>query len=249
MSLIIEKLNGEYYQLDRYGIFEKERLVISSPDVEVYNESVEGLDGLVDFGAELRGREIKASLLMLADNLVDMPKMRDEIFRIFDSRELFYLSEERDPAKRWSVRCVSPFDISELATIGEFELNLLSPSPFSSSTILAKFISGKQSFVFRNTGTESIRMEAQNETEITFKGVSSGLTIKNLTTGDEWKYNGSTTTNDEIMLKGVRSLKNGQSIFGQTNKRLISFAPGQNEMKIEGATDFEITIRTRFYFL
>ncbi|MER2090966.1 MAG: phage tail domain-containing protein, partial [Sporosarcina sp.] len=234
----------------RYGIFERERLRINSPDVEVYNEAVEGLHGLVDLGAELRGRGIKASLVLLADELIDMPKNRDSVFRIFDSREHFYLSEERDPGKRWLVRCVSPFDIPEIATIGAFDLDLVSPSPFSSSVNVIHRTFTDLAFTFRNSGTVPIVMRSQNDTEITFKGASSGLSIRNLTTGDIWTYEGTTTITDTITLKGVRSLKNGQSIFGKTNKHLLSFAVGNNEIEVSGAIGvFNLTISTRFYFL
>src|SRR5699024_1306520 len=73
--------------------------------------------------------------------------------------------------------------------------------------------------------------------KITYKGNSENLRIRNLTTGDEWAYNGTTNTSDVIVLEGIRSTKNGLSIFRQTNKRLLTLAPGWNEFEIVGAPD------------
>ena len=60
---------------------------------------------------------------------------------------------------------------------------------------------------------------------------------ENKTTGDVWQYMGTSNLNDEIVLEGIRSTKNGLSIFRDTNKRLITIAPGWNEFEIKGAPD------------
>jgi len=86
--------------------------------------------------------------------------------------------------------------------------------------------------------------------KITFTGASSNLTITNQTTGDMWQYTGTTQAGDTITLDGVRSLKNGASIFGQTNRKLITLKSGWNDFAITGATGaFEISFDFRFYYL
>lgn len=106
-----------------------------------------------------------------------------------------------------------------------------------------------KNFSFHNIGDEVIDLRAQSETEIEFNGVSNGLTIRNKTTGDTWSYSGSTTANDIVLLKGIRSTKNGESIFKDTNKKILTFAPGWNDIEVSGATDFALTLRTRFYYI
>jgi hypothetical protein len=87
--------------------------------------------------------------------------------------------------------------------------------------------------------------------KISFKGQSNGLTITNITTGDTWRYNGSTGPNDVVVLDGVRSTKNGISIFGHTNRKLITLAPKvKNRFSVMGAEgNFEISFDFRFIYI
>jgi hypothetical protein len=82
---------------------------------------------------------------------------------------------------------------------------------------------------------------------ITYLGASDGLTIRNVTTGDEWTYEGATVAGDVIQLDGVRSTKNSVSIFRDTNHRLITLEPGANDFELAGTDgSFEITFDFRF---
>jgi hypothetical protein len=86
--------------------------------------------------------------------------------------------------------------------------------------------------------------------KITFTGASTNLTITNTTTGDIWQYTGTTQAGDTITLDGVRSLKNGVSVFGNTNRKLITIAPGWNNFTITGASgSFTISFDFRFYYV
>jgi hypothetical protein len=72
---------------------------------------------------------------------------------------------------------------------------------------------------------------------ITFAGASTNLAIANTTTGDTWSYTGTTAAGDTLKLDGVRMLKNGVvSVFGATNRKLITLAPGWNNFTVTGAT-------------
>lgn len=250
MGLIIERMDGKTFHLNDLGIFEEKRLEISSPNIKTETTEIQGMHGIHSGETFLRERALKASLVLLADELGDMPEKKSEIFDLFDARQFFYLTEERDIGKRWLVKSTSPFSIAEVATIGRFDISFTSFSAFSETAALIQRHFDQPTFAFINEGTEKLNMRSQAVTEIEFRGVSTGLVIRNHTTGDEWKYNGSTTADDVIVLKGIGSKKNGVSIFGDTNYQLLTFAPGQNNMEVIGAeAGFILTIRTRFYFL
>jgi Phage tail protein len=86
--------------------------------------------------------------------------------------------------------------------------------------------------------------------KITFTGASTNLKITNTTTGDMWQYTGTTQAGDTITLDGVRSLKNGVSIFSATNRKLITIASGWNDFTITGASgSFTISFDFRFYYI
>jgi hypothetical protein len=72
--------------------------------------------------------------------------------------------------------------------------------------------------------------------KITFTGASTNLQISNMTTGDTWTYSGTTTASDVVLLDGIRSLKNGLTIFSSTNRKLIKMNAGNNYFYISGAS-------------
>ncbi|MGR5971193.1 hypothetical protein ACT7CX_00300 [Bacillus cereus] len=86
--------------------------------------------------------------------------------------------------------------------------------------------------------------------KIRYRGASKNLAIKNVTTGDVWSYTGESAIGNVIELNGVKSTKNGTSIFGNTNWGLIRIKPGWNDFILSGATgDFKIEFDFRFYYL
>ncbi|MCG6184237.1 phage tail family protein [Anoxybacillus sp. LAT_38] len=111
------------------------------------------------------------------------------------------------------------------------------------------WIDNQTSFSIYNAGDKTIDPRELPLT-ITFRGESANLTIINKTTGDTWQYTGTTVKSDFLVLDGIRSLKNGVSIFSDTNRKLITLVPGWNDFTITGASGyFEITFNFRFYYL
>lgn len=251
LNTIIEHLDGRHFDLMRYGIVTRD-FIVSSPEYAREIAELDGLDGAIETDVSLQPRPIAVDIYIKAeDNLREYVRLRDFVFEVFGSNgRPFYIRDVRFPTKRWLVRLDGGFAPVQERMYGFFTVNLIALSGVSESNNVVKRGYNETTFDFRNGGTEIIDMRSQTETEIIFRGASEGLTIKNDTTGDEWRYNGSTSEGDIITLKGVRSTKNGQSIFGQTNKKLISIAPGNNKFEVRGASgDFELNINTRFYFV
>ena len=134
---------------------------------------------------------------------------------------------------------ITTFDIPMTCTSGMAETLLRHEESFTGNT-----------FTLVNEGTVEVDPRMHDGFEIEFNGASTDLTITNETTGDVWKYNGETLATDQILIKGIRPLKNCTSILGDTNMNLISLAIGDNNFTVSGASaDFELTIRTHFYYL
>ena len=247
--LIIKHSNGNVYDLDRLGIRTRD-FIISSPEIINTSEQVDGMQGLINTETNYGVRELFGSFRIKSDEIGLFSKKREEVFRIFSGLEEFILIDKYNPAKRWKAKGDGSFRPERISTFGYFEVRFISHSPFSESVNIISRSHNQNEFIFRNQGDIPVNMRHQDETEIIFKGESDNLSIKNVTTGDDWIYEGTTTSYDTITLKGIRSLKNGQSIFGQTNKKLISFNVGINRFEITGNVGaFEMSIRTRFYFL
>lgn len=268
--MIIEKLDGTIIETEQYGI----KLLthsISSPSVRVVTEEIDGRDGYIEIDTTYDGRKIRASFFMHAVDRHDFPLLRNEVFRIFATKELFYFHEPNQK-RRWLVRA-NNFEIEKFPPIyGRFEVEFTAPNPYAESigTTLdpftfdvelwqigqglieaddLKYVHNTPSFRIYNAGDIDIDPRVL-PLKIEFTGASANLTITNATTGDTWQYTGTTQAGDTITLDGVRSLKNGTSIFGSTNRKLITIVPGWNDFTITGATGaFTITFDFRFYYL
>lgn len=226
------------------------KLSIPSPSYRTVTEEIDGVSGVRVVERVLDARNLTAKFLTQAKNYDDSLKIRDKSYSILGNGRAFYVSELKNPLKRWKVYwdqwTPERFDVKTQL----FEVPLLANDGHSESVNFIKKSFTSPTFRFKNDGDIAIDPRKYVETEITFKGPSTNLIIRNTTTGEEWSWTGTTESTDAISLKGVRSLKNDISIFGQTNKKLITLTPGWNNFEVIGATgDFELTIRSRFYFL
>lgn len=266
----IRRLDGRVYSFKESGIGVRD-LVVSSPKYKTEYDNPDGMDGLVDMGTSLDAREIYLKLYFIASMQDEYSNKRDEVFRLLDSREPFYLSESRTPHKRWKVKLQGSFSPEQFWRLGFFEINLLSPSPYAESIVST--LDKEQTDVFYQVETEeSIQYVFETETffiwnngdvdvnpryqwadlKITYQGPSESLRIKNISTGDEWLYDGTTIEGDTIVIDGIKSYKNTveSSIFGSTNRKIITLAPGRNDFEVIGATGpFSISFDFRFYYI
>lgn len=244
---------------------------ILSPSPDHVTEKIDGRHGSLLLETTLQERKIKASFTIEAVDAIDFDLFRDELFKIFNPLKKFYIIRDLQPRKRMEVSVSSEFDIDYLTLEdGEFSVDFVINSVFLESigTTLdplvttydrwqvgqgligedTKYIHSTNSFRIYNSGDVPVD-PCVVPLNIKFKGTSNSLSIINETTGDVWKYNGITNVSDTIELKGIRSLKNGLSIFKDTNKKLISIDSGWNDFRITGATSpFEISFDFRFYY-
>jgi len=250
----VQKLNGQMIDLDELGIRTRDFIVHSPSYIHTFEE-VEGMDGVIDLGTKTGTRQITCLFRFIADDWIDFGQKRDEIFNLFESKEPFYLIEKRSLFKRWLVKVADSYEIPQRNVFGNFEINFVAIKGYAESigtSIQAKTFEHLQElpvtytdyqdiyatkFKIYNPGQLIDPRNPNHYLKITYKGNSENLRIENKTTGDVWQYMGTSNLNDEIVLEGIRATKNGLSIFRQTNKRLITIAPGWNEFEISGAPD------------
>jgi phage-related protein len=246
---------------------------ILSPAPEHITETVEGRHGSVLLETRLKERLITTTIQVEAVDHIDFDLFRDELFKIFNPLEEVYIIRDLQPGKRMKVKVSNEFDIDYITLEdGEFSVDFVIYSVFLESvgTTLSpftfdaeiwqigqglieandlKYVHNTPSFRIYNAGDIDIDPRVM-PLKIEFKGISTNLTITNATTGDTWQYTGTTQAGDTITLDGVRALKNGTSIFGATNRKLITIKPGWNDFTVTGATGaFTISFDFRFYYL
>jgi phage-related protein len=198
--------------------------------------------------------------------------LRDEIIRVIYGREPYYIVPEATPGKRWLVEASDSITPELIGMYGEFTLSFISDSTYAESigTTLDPLTFDSELWQIGEGLTVDDKSYTQSTTAfsiynagditvdprefplvITFKGASTNLSIKNTTTGETWSYTGTTTASDSLKLDGVRMLKNGVvSVFANSNRKLITLAPGWNNFTITGASGaFTISFDFRFKYI
>lgn len=247
---------------------------IPSPNIEHSIEEVVDRHSVIT-GSKFNNRTIRVQFLYDAYDIYDYYLMRDEIHAFFMQTEPYYIIFEREPYKRWLVRVANQFEIPPHPHMEAFYVEFITENCYAESVGTSlqlveksidsglwgwvrgiewdenyKYVFNTSSFKVINVGNVAIDPRMHN-IEITVKGsFPNGLTITNDTTGDVYKFEERLLATDVLVLRGVNTFKNGASAFGRTNKKLLTFKPGANYLRVSGASGaFEVKINTRFYYL
>lgn len=269
--MIIISTDKEELDYDKFAI-KGINISIPSPSWSTHYEAVETGYGQIPLDRKLDVRPIDVRFLMRSEDFNDSYLLRDELYRLIAIEGYLYLSEKRQPGKRWKVyfegigeperaglhtmamvaSFVAPLGLSESigTTLDKLEFDVNKWQIGQGLTFEDKeYVHSANRFKIYNAGDVAVDPR-KLPLQIIYRGASNGLTIKNVTNQTEWRYNGSSAANDTIKLNGVYSYKNGINIFGDTNHQLITLEKGNNEIELSGATDgFLISFDFRFYFL
>jgi phage-related protein len=271
---IVTKSGVEYDMAAYFGVLVRS-FNISSPAPEIQTDKGDNTDGQIRLGKTWGPRRLTATCSFFPTDIEDLALYRNELYRTLMSREQFYLIADAEPGKRWLVEVAGEWTPEKLGYYGEFTLEFISHSPYSESvgtsltsmdfeqdgawqigqglieTDDLKYTHTTTTFSIYNPGDVTVNPRNM-PLVISYKGASTNLEIRNLTTLETWKYTGATASSLETLaINGTRSLKNGVvNIFGDTNRRLITLAPGWNSFDIGGTSgSFEVKFDFRFYYL
>ena len=261
--------NGSRVNLAKYGLIGR-RLVIPSPSYTVTEENVEGRPGSIPIGKRLNPRPLTAIFIVEAHDYPDVLLLRDELYQLFSDD--FYIGEVDQPGKRWLVECVDQWEPERLnVNTNDIQLPLIARSGMAMSvgTSLTplewdvdkwqlgqglpfgeySFEHSSNTFTIYNAGTEIVDPR-HKELKIRIKGTAPKyVELKNVTTGDIYRYDGILQPSDELVIDRIRSTRNSLSVFRNTNKKLITLAPGPNEFVLQGITVERISFDFPFYYV
>ncbi|MEN2765685.1 phage tail family protein [Ornithinibacillus xuwenensis] len=262
-------INGVKINLSKYGLIGR-RLIVPSPSYTTTEESVEGRPGSIVLGKQLNPRPLTAIFIVEASDYADVLLLRDELFNLF--RDKFYVGEVDQPGKRWLVECEAQWELDRInintssievpltARKGLSESVETSLTPFEWDANMWQWGMGipyddysyehtTNKFKIYNAGTEIVDPRYM-ELKITIKGSATEyVELINLTTGETYRYNGVLQAGDTLVIDKLRSTKNSLSVFRDTNKKLITLAPGPNDFEIIGASVERISFDFRFYYV
>lgn len=103
-------------------------------------------------------------------------------------------------------------------------------------------------FTVRNLGNVKIDPR-ESELIITIKATASSyLEVRNQTTGEAFRFNSSLSATDTLVLNGIHTYKNNVNAIVNTNKKLLTLAPGNNIFAVTGGTVHSIEFEHRFLY-
>lgn len=270
-SIIVQRLDGTTYDLDALG-FKVKTFDVPSANYQYTYQQV-GTYGTVKVDTQIQELVIPMTFDVLASDTYDFELQKLEIARIFASDEEFYIINSRIPYLRWRV-AAEQFTMPQMASFWRAQNATVSfdcPSGYAESiaTTLNPFTDEGNwglgmnisndigvPYSFKNTNSmkiynaSTIPLMADNRpVTIKFNGVvSKKLSIKNKTTNQDLEVNTSLKKTDNLINKGLVTVKNNASIYANTNHAFLDFKRGWNDIEISGATDFTISFETRFYY-
>ena len=111
-----------------------------------------------------------------------------------------------------------------------------------------QYMFASNNFTLKNFGNVKVDPR-ESELKITIKATTSSyLEIKNVTTGEIFRFNGTLSTSDTLVLNGIHTYKNGVNAILSTNKKLITLAPGNNVFTVSGGIIQSIEFDFRFLY-
>lgn len=88
-----------------------------------------------------------------------------------------------------------------------------------------------------------------HQLKIVIKHNGGAFGITNKTTGDLYRFNGSMSSNDTLMIDGINSYLNGKIVDNQTNYGYLTLAEGYNDIQITGVYDMDILFSFPFIYI
>lgn len=132
MDLIIVRKDGTTYNTGDCGM-KVLQFSIGSPTPKNITEDRDDRDGFDDLGTFYSDRKIKATLRYFSEDSPDNTLAQGEIFKMFDSRESFYLIDSRQKGKRWVAKCESSFIPEQRgASFGDIDISFIA-QPYAES--------------------------------------------------------------------------------------------------------------------
>ena len=251
-------------------------IYIESIRKEIVSESVEGRSGRVNQHSVYRDRRITLNLMMKARDTQDYRLLRDESQTLFNKGVFYvvekyqpgkrykiettvpYIPERPLGHQRFATLTIDcettelPFAES-IGTSADIDHNgiLYSQELWSYGMGLLhdeeshKYTHNTNTFRVYNPGNVAIHPFEQH-LKITIDNAPGQVTLRNNTTGDEFKYN-ENLNNRKLVLDGPNITVNSLQALRDTNKKFITLAPGWNEFTSIGGA--KVNFDFRFYYL
>jgi len=267
--MIIELLDGTRYDIEDYSL---KRLYHYIPSATIEHNSVT-VDARSDviLNSKVNNRTISVDFVYISRDIFDFYLIREEVNALFLREEAYYITFKNEPHKRWLVKVANGYNLQPNQKLETFTIDFITINAYAESIATTQTLKewdvdawswngaidweedlqysfNTNEFTLNNLGNATIDPRV-NQLRITVKGNFQNIfQIINRTTNEVYDFSGNLTSSDELVLDGIRSLKNGVSVFSTTNKKLITLKPGLNRFSVLGGTLDNIDFDFRFIY-
>lgn len=253
-------------------------LLVSSIEKERKEQAIDGIPGVIDYGYNLKGREIKMNFMTEHyHGTFDHRLQRDEIYNLFDDYPFLYVSDDTVPSRVLKITVdgsftperygywYSTFEVDARVTglpfwRTKYTTQEIENSGYSAivekygmadgiNTDNTKYTFTENKFTVWNGG--NVTLDPRNmPLKIKLKHLVTDGTFKltNKTTGETFEYYAPRTGNT-VDLEGVQAFVGYQANrLRETNRKYISIVPGINEIEYSGGTMDDIQFDFPLYY-
>lgn len=229
-------------------------------DVETVVNTLEikGTDGAMMGPSNFGPFKLVLRFSYIGEDVEDYKLVKSKLRSILYQRKPYYVLHSDMPGKKYAVYCESNSIEDLTSRFGTFEVtfqvykgyseSLYKTDQFSLLSDKWQFESGimpdeeivynhnRQMFSIYNGSSDTINPRLRHDLKIWIRlTTKTGFKIVNKTTGDIFEYNGSLEKNQSFLLDGAYPYKDNQRCGRQTNKGIITLAPGYNKFEIWGS--------------
>lgn len=252
-------------------------LLVSSIEKERKEQQIDGVPGVVDYGYNYKGREVKMNFMTEHyHGTFDHRLQRDEIYNLFDEYPFLYVSDDTVPSRVLKITVDGSFTPERYGYwYSTFEVDArITGLPFwrtkyttqeidrsGYSAIVEKYGLADginvdylpykfttNEFTVRNGG--NVTVDPRNmylKLNLTNVTTSGNLTIENITTGEKFIYK-EAISNKNLSIDGTKVLIGTSNKLRDTNRKFISLVKGINKIKITNGTFDSVAVDSPFYF-
>ncbi|KKI52960.1 Phage tail fiber [Staphylococcus equorum subsp. equorum] len=252
-------------------------LLVSSIEKERKEQQIDGVPGVVDYGYNYKGREVKMNFMTEHyHGTYDHRLQRDEIYNLFDEYPFLYVSDDTVPSRMLKITVDGSFTPERYGYwYSTFEVDArITGLPFWRTKYTTQEIesSGYSGLVEKYGMADGINVDylpykfTTNEFTVWNGGnvtidprnmylkfnlinvtTTGNLTIENVTTGEKFIYK-EAITNKNLSIDGTKVLIGTSNKLRDTNRKFISLVKGINKIKITNGTFDSVAVDSPFYF-
>lgn len=252
-------------------------LLVSSIEKERKEQSIDGIPGVVDYGYNYKGREVKMNFMTEHyHGTFDHRLQRDEIYNLFDEYPFLYVSDDTVPSRVLKITVdgsftperygywYSTFEVDARITglpfwRTKYDTQEIQTSGYSAIVEKYGMADGinvdylpykftSNEFTVWNGG--NITVDPRNmylKISLTDITTTGNFTIENITTGEKFIYKEAISKKD-LSIDGTKVLIGTSNKLRDTNRKFISLVKGINKIKITNGTFDSVTVDSPFYF-